>query len=78
MAKADIIRDQKTKNDLQKEYLDLNQQVLDNLVEQSDQLTFADKLLNKMFRTESKIDKLAQDKKDAEGDLSEEKLKQKR
>ena len=78
MAKADTIRDQKTKNDLQKEYLDLNQQVLDNLVEQSDQLTFADKLLNKMFRTESKIDKLAQDKKDAEEDLSEEKINQKR
>jgi hypothetical protein len=78
VAKADTIRDQKTKNDLQKEYLDLNQQVLDNLVEQSDQLTFADKLLNKMFRTESKIDKLAQDKKDAEEDLSEEKINQKR
>ena len=78
MPKKDNIREQERLNKLQDDYLSLTDQILNNLDKQNEKQGFSDKILNKIFRTETQINKLNQDQSDAEGNISEKKLEQQR
>ena len=75
---ADNIQQQKTINELRSEYKSINKEILKTLRDQRDQTDFTDKILNKIFRTESQINKLYIDRTQNGKGLTKEQLKQKK